>query len=310
MAIFPAAAAERPMKNPQPDLLTSLDDAGAGRTVAGALRQATRRLAEAGIDNPRGEARLLLTTAAGIRRERQLAEPGLGLDGPALEHLARLVERRSNREPMAYVRGTAPFWDMELNVGPGVLVPRPETEIVVEAAVRRCAGRQVGRILDLGTGSGCIVLALLRLFPDATAVGVDLSTAALAYAAENAARLAMTERLTLTCGDWDAAPRGPYDLIVGNPPYVADGEVEHLQAEVRDFEPRLALLGGPDGLDPYRSIIPLAAANLAGGGHVALEHGAGQARAIARLMEAEGLRSVEHHADLAGIERCATARLD
>jgi release factor glutamine methyltransferase len=274
-------------------------------TVDAWLRSAATRLGDAGIEDPRVEARLLLTLASGISRARQMAEPGAAIERAVIERLHGFLERRCRREPLAYVRGTAPFWDVDMVVRPGVLIPRPETEILVEAVVARAGeGGASRRILDLGIGSGCIALTLLRLMPAATAVGVDLSSAALDCAAENARRLGVAARLTLVGGDWADAPAGSYDLVVANPPYVAREELHRLQPEVRDFEPGLALCGGHDGLDSYRAILPLAAGRLARDGLLALEHGAGQGDAIAGLARAAGFATVERWRDLAGIERC------
>jgi release factor glutamine methyltransferase len=267
-------------------------------------------LRDRGIAEAGAEARLLLTLGSGLSRGRQLAEPGAAMEAAAIERLHDLVERRCRREPLAYIRGTAPFWDVELVVRPGVLIPRPETEILVEAVLARAGGTATARrILDLGVGSGCIVLTLLRLMPAARAVGVDLSPVALACAAENAGRLGVASRLTLVGGDWTEAPAGPYDLIVGNPPYVAEDDLLGLQPEVRGFEPRLALSGGADGLDPHRAILPLAARSLAPEGLLALEHGLGQADAVAAMAGSAGFPTVERCRDLAGIERCIVARL-
>ncbi len=286
----------------------ALDDPAGARTLGEALRRAAMRLRAAGIEEGRAEARLLLALA-GLPRERQVASPEMELPPAVLERFAGLVGRRCAREPLAYIRGTAPFRDFELAVRPGVLVPRPETEILVEAVLARRGGRPVRRVLDLGTGTGCIVLALLRELPAALGIGLDRSETALACAEENAQRLGLAQRLRLVEGDWADAPAGPFDLVVGNPPYVAEGELAGLQPEVRDHEPRLALAGGGDGLDPYRAIVPLAAARLEPGGLVALEHGAGQGAAVAALLAAAGFVDIAQHHDLAGIDRCVIARL-
>ena len=287
----------------------ALDDPARARTPAEALGTAAMRLRAAGIEEARAEARLLLALA-GLSRERQIAGPDEPLAPATLGMFAGLVERRCCREPMAYIRGTAPFVDFDLVVRPGVLVPRPETELLVEAVAAALRGRPVGRILDLGVGSGCIVLALLRQHPGSLGVGVDRSAEAIACTTDNARRLGLDGRLELVTGGWEAAPAGSYDVVVSNPPYVAGGELEGLQPEVRDFEPRLALDGGADGLDPYRVLAPLAASLLAPGGLVAFEHGAGQADEVAALLSAAGFAAIRRHRDLAGIERCVTARLD
>lgn len=277
--------------------------------MAEALRAAAMRLRVAGIEDGRSEARLLMALA-GLSRERQIAGPDEPLAPATRERFAGFVERRCAREPMAYIRGMAPFLDFELVVRPGVLVPRPETEVLVEAVAAALRRRRVERILDLGVGSGCILLALLRQLPGSAGVGVDRSAEAVACAAENARRLGLDGRLELVMGGWETAPAGPYDIVVSNPPYVAAGEVADLQPEVRDFEPRLALVGGADGLDPYRVLAPLAASLLARRGLVAFEHGAGQADAVEALLSAAGFSTIRRHRDLAGIERCVTARSD
>lgn len=284
-----------------------IDDPAGVCTLAETLRRAALRLRAAGIEDGRTEARLLLAVA-GLPREQQVASPGMPLPATTLARFAELVERRCRREPLAYIRGTAPFWDFELAVQPGVLVPRPETEILVEAVLARLAGQVVAGILDLGTGSGCIVLALLRQLPSAEGTGLDRSATALACAAENAGRLGLAHRLRLVAGDWADAPAGPFDVIVSNPPYVAESELAGLQPEVRDHEPALALLGGRDGLDPYRAIAPLAATRLMAGGLLGLEHGAGQGEAVAALLGQADFTDIEHHRDLAGIDRCIVAR--
>lgn len=285
----------------------ALDDPAGARTLDEALRRAAMRLRAAGIEEARAEARLLLALV-GPSRERQVAGPETELAPAVLERFGELVRRRCGREPLAYIRGTAPFRDFELVVGPGVLVPRPETEILVEAVLARLGAQPVRRILDLGTGTGCIVLALLRELPDAEGTALDRSPVALACAAANAGRLGLADRLRLVEGDWVDAPAGPFDLAVGNPPYVADGELDLLQPEVREHEPTLALLGGGDGLDPYRAIAPLAAARLAPGGLLGLEHGARQGRAVTALLAAAGFVDIAQHHDLAGIDRCVLAR--
>lgn len=275
--------------------------------IAALLRSAAERLRNAGVDEPRREARLLLALATGSPAAARLATSTLPPE--TVERFAQLVRRRAAREPMAHLRGRVGFWDVELLVGPGVLVPRPETETLVEAALAAFPDRTAAlTILDLGTGSGCLALTLLHLYPNARAVAVDRATAAIACCTENAVRLGLADRLELVQGDWAAAPAGPFDLIVSNPPYVAEHEFEALQPEVRDHEPHLALLGGPDGLDAYRALLPVAARRLAPAGHVILELGAGQADAVTALLDRHGLVRDGLRADLAGFPRALVAR--
>jgi release factor glutamine methyltransferase len=220
-----------------------------------------------------------------------------------------LVARRAGREPMARIRGSVHFWDLELAVRPGVLIPRPETETLIDAALGALPDRAAPlRVLDLGTGSGCLVLTLLHLFAKALGTGLDLSPQALACTRDNAARLGLADRLTLVGGDWRAAPAGPFDLIVANPPYVAEAELASLEPEVREHEPRQALLAGTDGLDAYRALLPVAASRLAPGGLLLLELGLGQAEAVEALAAESGLRVTAVRPDLAGIPRCLAAR--
>jgi release factor glutamine methyltransferase len=248
--------------------------------------------------------------ATGLSRERQLAAGDSVLDAEEARRLETLVARRAAREPMAHIRGTAHFWDLELAVGPGALIPRPETETLIEAALDAFLDRATPlRILDLGVGSGCLVLTLLHLFRASVGTGLDISPTALACARDNATRLGLAARLTLVHGDWRAAPAGPFDLIVANPPYVAEGELAALQPEVREHEPRLALRAGPDGLDAYRALLPEAARRLAQGGVLLLELGLGQADAVTALAAATGLRVAGIRADLAGVPRCLAARV-
>jgi release factor glutamine methyltransferase len=194
-------------------------------------------------------------------------------------------------------------------VSPAVLIPRPETETVVEAALAAAGDRGAPlRILDLGTGSGCLLLALLSELPRASGQGVDLSAEALEVARSNAERLGLGERARFEQRSWGAGLEGPFDLIVGNPPYVGEAEIAGLEPEVREFEPRTALVAGPDGLDAYRALIPDGARLLAAGGALALEIGQGQGDAVAALLAEHGLEVVERRPDLAGIPRCLIAR--
>jgi len=209
---------------------------------------------------------------------------------------------------MAYILGEREFWSLPLFVGPGVLVPRPETETLVEAALEAFPDRRVPLgILDLGTGSGCLLLALLREYPNASGVGVDRSAEALAHATLNARRHGLADRAHLVHGDWGRGLAGPFELIVANPPYVASGELTELAPEVARYEPRAALDGGADGLDAYRAILPDLPRLLAPAGVACLEIGAGQATALAALAEVAGFR-VAVRPDLAGIPRCLVLR--
>ena len=222
-----------------------------------------------------------------------------------------MAERRLKREPVARIFGRKEFWNLSLLVGPAVLVPRPETETVVEAAldfvVRGGLRMEKLRILDIGAGSGALLLALLSELPNAVGVGTDISTAALQVARANAARNDLAGRATFLACDIAAGVAGPFDLIVANPPYVARGDIASLAPEVRDFDPALALDGGPDGLDGYRAIAANARALLAPGGKLVVELGIGQEPAVRALFTKAGLQVGAARDDLAGIPRALSA---
>ena len=267
------------------------------------------RLAAAGVENARAEAWLLLAAATGRERAALLAGAPEALGTEQQARLDELVRRRLAREPLAYILGAKEFWSLRLEVGPAVLIPRPETETVVEAVLAQLADRKRPlRLLDLGVGSGCLLLALLSELPQATGLGVDDSPGALALARRNAERLGLAARAEFRHGRWGAGLRERFDVIVANPPYVAARDWDDLQPEIRQFEPKAALVAGPDGLAAYRALAPDCARLLAQGGLCALEIGFGQGDAIAALLAAQGLMVVERPRDLAGIERCLVVR--
>lgn len=266
------------------------------------LEEATRRLSDAGIDNPRAEARLLLAHVMGISRDQTLtAQP---TDGQA-KAFAALVERRAAHEPFAYITGRKEFWSLDFEVGPGVLVPRPDTETLIEEALRVAPDRNAHlRIADLGTGSGAILIAALKEFPNASGMGFESSPEAFRWASANVARL-IGDRAQIRLADWVSA-EGPFDLVFSNPPYIASAEVESLMPDVADFEPHAALDGGPDGLAAYRELGELLPGLLAQGGHALLEIGLGQAQSMAALFP--GLEMSRIAPDLSGVPRCVILR--
>jgi release factor glutamine methyltransferase len=273
------------------------------------VAQIAARLGAAGIEEPRSEAWLLLAAATGRGRAALMADPPATLDPAQQVRLDDLVRRRAMREPLAYILGEKEFWSLPFAVGPAVLIPRPESETVVEAVLARIPDRaRPLRLLDLGVGSGCLLLALLSELPRATGLGVDGSAAALAIAQDNAERLGLAARADFRQGDWGAGLRERFDVIVSNPPYVAETDWDGLQPEIRRFEPRAALVGGADGLAAYRALAPDCARLLAAGGLCALEIGLNQGVAVAALLAAQGLSVIERRHDLAGIERCLIAR--
>jgi release factor glutamine methyltransferase len=214
-----------------------------------------------------------------------------------------LVARRAAREPLAYITGTREFWSLPFQVSPAVLIPRAETETLIEAALAHVADHgQVRRVLDLGTGSGALLCAALAAFPAAAGIGIDRSVAAAMLARDNAVALGLGARARFVVGDWTAPLAGRFDLVLCNPPYVTETEVDGLAPELR-HEPRTALAAGPDGLAAYRALLPGLVACLAPRGCAVVELGAGQARAVAALAAASGLRAASPLADLAGIPR-------
>jgi release factor glutamine methyltransferase len=226
-------------------------------------------------------------------------------EGGILDRFESLIRRREAREPIAYILGHKEFWSLDFQVGSGVLVPRPDTETLIEEALRIVPDRNAPlRIADLGTGSGAILIAVLKEFPHATGVGFESSPEAFEWARDNAARL-MPDRAQIKQADWDTA-QGPFDLIFCNPPYIPSADIESLAPDVSQFEPRQALDGGPDGLSAYRALAGLLPRLLTQGGHALLEIGVGQAQAMGTLFQA--LEIVRLAPDLSGIPRCVILR--
>lgn len=262
-----------------------------------ALNAAAARFAFS--ETPRLDAELLLACALGITRERLLLTLS---DQPVPPTFAALVERRAAHEPVAYITGTRAFWTIDLDVAPGVLIPRADSETLIEAAVDHFAGTAgPRRVLDLGTGSGALLLAALDQWPDATGVGIDASPRALEIASRNAARIA-PGRAVIVAGGWEGTGEA-FDLVLCNPPYIEDGAA--LPPEVSRYEPSSALYAGADGLDDYRRLAPLLGAQIAPGGVACIEIGATQAAAVSALFAAAGL-AVHSRPDLAGRDRCLT----
>jgi release factor glutamine methyltransferase len=275
-------------------------------TVGGALEAAIARLAAAGVPEPRADAEVLVAHALGTTRTGLVVAARRPLPPRAAVVLEELLARRAAREPLSYVVGGREFWSLTLSVDRRVLVPRPETELVVETALRLAPGAQ--RILDVGTGSGAVAVALARELPAARVWASDVDGAALAVARDNLARLA--PGVALVRGDL-VAPFGDcaFDLVVSNPPYVADAELAGLEPEVRDHEPRVALAAGTDGLAALGRLIAEAPRVLAAGGWLVLEMGAGQAAAVRSIVEETGrYAGVEEVRDHAGIARVLAAR--
>jgi release factor glutamine methyltransferase len=271
------------------------------------LASAARKLRAAGIESPAREARLLLAHVLGVPQEAIVAGKARA-DAASLARFDALVARRAAREPLAYIVGSREFWSLDLAVGPGVLVPRPESETLVEAALKRFPERSAALdMLDLGTGSGCLLLAFLSERPKAKGVGIDASADALAWAARNAAALGLAGRARFVAADWSKAG-GLYDGILANPPYIGADDIAELAPDVARYEPRAALSGGADGLECYRALAPIIRARLKPDGLAFVELGIGQAEEAAAIFLAGGLAIDEIITDLSGINRCLVAK--
>ncbi len=281
-------------------------------SVGAAMAEAAARLAAAGIETARLDARLLLGHALGRDAGWLIGHRDDILSAAERADFETLVRRREGREPLAYILGTREFWSLLFRVTPATLIPRPETEILVEAVLDAFAASDaVFRIADLGTGTGCVMLSILNERPVATGVGIDLSTEALAVARGNAAALGLGKRAEFRQGSWFAALGADevFDVIVTNPPYISDAEMAALAPEIANHEPLSALTAGRDGLDAYRRIFPGLAGRLRAGGLFAGEIGHLQGNAAAALAREQGLEKVEILADAAGRPRCVLGRM-
>jgi release factor glutamine methyltransferase len=274
------------------------------------LQQTIERLTAAGCDSPRREAELLWQHAIskeGLTRPAdaaRLALLGWGFSSEYLGRFEKLIQRRIRREPIAQILGRKAFWSLDFYVNQHTLTPRPDSETVVEAALSLVERKDSPiRLLDLGTGSGCLLLSLLHELPHATGLGVDASEEALAVAAQNAQHLQLAARATLIQGNWAQGINETFDMVISNPPYIPMRDLASLMPEVHDFEPHSALFAGADGLDDYRQILADMPRLLKAGGHAVLELGIGQAEAVRQMGESAGLRFMNTHKDLAQIDR-------
>jgi release factor glutamine methyltransferase len=277
-------------------------------TLVSAWTKARKALEAAGIESPVLDSRMLLEVAVGVERSAIVTDPYRPVSDEAAAALDALVARRVNREPLAYIIGRKGFWTLDLMVSPAVLTPRPDTETLVDMVLNARTAWPRQRVLDMGAGSGAIILALLSSWSDATGVALDASVDALEVARENATRIGLAQRCSFVHADWTtpqaaAALAQPFDVIVSNPPYIATGEIDGLAPEVSRYEPRLALDGGADGLDAYRQIAPLIARALKPNGLWAVEVGRGQADQVGAIAQAAGLKVNAVTLDLNGIAR-------
>ena len=280
-----------------------------GETVGAFLCQAGQVLRAAAIESPRLEARLLLGHAMGATPEALLRDPGAPVPPEAAARFRAALAARLDAVPVAHILGTQGFWTLDLAVSPATLIPRPDSESLVEAALDAFpdAGAKL-RVLDLGTGTGCLLLAVLAERPRAFGVGVDLVPGAAALAAGNAARNGLADRAAFLAGDWAASLSARFDLVLSNPPYIESAAIAGLMPEVARHEPRSALDGGADGLAAYRHLAAILPGLLAPGGAAVLELGAGQRDAVEALARGAGLVPSACRTDLGGVERALVLR--
>ena len=270
-------------------------------TVLKMLQWTAEYFSGKGIESARLEAELLLAATLGLNRVGLYVNFERPLDTGELAAFRERVRRRAQREPLQYILGETEFWSLAFNVGPAVLVPRADTEILVEEALMRIEG--AARILDVGTGSGAIAIALAHEKPEIKVTALDCSEQALEVARSNALSNGVADRVVLLAGDLAALPAGPFEMVVSNPPYIPSKDWEGLMPEVRDYEPRLALDGGGDGLQAYRHLAAQAGQLLAPGGWLLVEVGIGQAAEVGALFAAVGLVDVGQRDDYSGIPR-------
>ncbi len=277
------------------------------RPVAALLADAIARLRDAGVEDAARDARRLLAHALGQPPGAPPPDPSWCPDAAAAQRFEAAIVRRVRRQPVAQITGRRAFWGRDFAVTPEVLDPRPETEQIVELAL---AGPAPAQVIDLGTGSGALIVTLLAEWPEVRGTATDISPGALAVARENAVRHGVADRLTLLAADWWQGVDGRFGLVVSNPPYIPEAELATLAPEVRDWEPRAALSPGPDGLAAYRAIVAGLAGHLEPGGRVLVEHGAGQEDGVAKIFAAAGFAGATSHRDLSGHGRIMVVATD
>ena len=278
------------------------------RSLEDALRSATDVLGAAGINEPHREARILLAHVLGVDLAALLLRRSGHVTPEEEDPFKRLVARRAAHAPAAVLLGHREFWSLDFLVTPETLIPRPESELIIETAVALYPDRRVGRILDLGTGTGCLLLAAMTEFVDAWGLGIDRSAAAATVARQNTQRLGLSDRAAIMVGGWADAVTGRFDLLLCNPPYIRAADIAGLMPEVALHEPHLALDGGADGLDPYRILFPDLHRRLSTGGTALFEFGQGQAAALRDLAHQAALTIVAVRKDLAGHPRVMILR--
>lgn len=280
-------------------------------TIRAALSRLTSRLRDAGIANPGLDARLILQKALRCDTAYLIAAGNDPFPEGASENVEAMVSRRAARVPLARIFGEKEFWGLTFALNDKALVPRPDSETLIESALAlfREKGAPPSRVLDLGIGSGCLLIALLKEWPGAWGLGLDRSQDALSVARQNAQANGVADRAALLASDWDSALTGRFDLIVSNPPYIVSSEIDELEVEVARHEPRAALDGGPDGLEAFRAIARAVPRLLSPGGEVMVEFGAGQEEAVRQIFQHSGdVMQKSHYRDLSGRPRCAHFR--
>jgi release factor glutamine methyltransferase len=298
-----------------PSLQSRKEGRGEGLLAAGTLiAEGTALLTAARIDSPAREARLLLASITATEAATLFAYPERPISAAQATAFHAAILRRAAQEPISRILGVREFWSLPFRLGPATLDPRPDSETVVEAALDLLVDRTEQwraapwRLVDFGTGTGCLLLALLSELQAATGIGVDLSPDAVAVATANAEALGLAGRASFTVGSWGAGLAGPVDLVVANPPYIPDADIAMLDPEVRCFDPALALKGGPDGLASYRALAPDLVRLLAQGGHAVLEVGQGQKNEVCTIIVNAGLLNPRARADLSGVDRVVIAQ--
>jgi release factor glutamine methyltransferase len=274
-------------------------------TIGEALRDIQKRLLNVGIDNARFEARMLICAAMDIETQILIAYPERIIDQDQQDKLEALIKRREAREPMSHILGQREFWSLDFFVTKDTLTPRADSETLIEAALKHIPdqGRDL-HILDLGLGTGCLLLTLLHEYPNASGLGIDISPPALKVAQKNAKHLGLESRCSLRLGNWDEGIEDEFDLIISNPPYIPETDKTILEPEVLDHEPHQALFAGVDGLDDYKRLSHSFVKLLSDEGLAILELGIHQSEPVSEIMRKAGLKVIDVMKDLGGIERC------
>jgi len=279
-------------------------------TLDTAVRDAARQFEDAGVDHPMLDVRILICHALGIDRARMATSGERMLSEEERKTIRSMIGRRCRREPVARILGRREFWSLPFGLNEATLEPRPDSETIIEVTLKKLAGRQDVSILDAGTGTGCLLLALLHELPQATGVGADVNPQAVEQARDNAAALGLDTRAVIRISNWlDNIVSDRFDVIVSNPPYIQSQDIPTLMPEVRNYDPLLAMDGGSDGLDAYHALIPQLSQRLKPGGFVVFEVGEGQAQSVGELLTQHGFKDISFHEDLGGITRCVAANI-